>query len=158
MDIKLSEARLTHYRLEVAFVKPGGDVANDEDLLPIDGQHVVATSNPAVASWNSQDDTTKRHVVVYELHDAIGQAQLSGYADVDLGEGVRQVSWGPVEINIVPDEGTSAAVVSEGELIPKPGQEAKYHAHPELKQRAEAAPSRAPGARRRRGGEGGIDV
>jgi hypothetical protein len=103
MDVKLSEARLNNYRLEVAFVIPGGDAANDADLADIDGPHTVATSNPAVASFNSQDDSTKRHEVIYELHPVLGQALLSGFADCDLREGAhRQVSWGPIELNIVP--------------------------------------------------------
>jgi hypothetical protein len=119
MDVKLSEARVNNYRVEVAFVIPGGDHTNDDDLADIDGPHTVATSNPAVASFYSQDDTTKRHEVIYQLHPALGQALLSGFADCDLGEGVRQVSWGPIELNIVPDEAESA-FVSAGELIPKP--------------------------------------
>jgi hypothetical protein len=119
MDVKLSDARLNNYRLEVAFVIAGGDPTNDADLGDIDGPHTVASSNPAVASVHSQDDTTKRHEVIYELHPAMGQALLSGFADCDLGDGVRQVSWGPIDLNIVPDEAESAAV-SVGQLVPKP--------------------------------------
>jgi hypothetical protein len=151
MDVKLSEARLANYRHEVVFVKPGGDASKDEDLLEIHGPHVAVSNNPAVASWYSQDDTHKRHVVTYKLRPMVGQALLSGYAEVDAGEGVKTSHWGPIEINIVPDEDTSTATVSEGELLPKPGEETNYQAHPGLRQRAEAAMAQTPGARRRRG-------
>lgn len=111
MDISMIQARDNNLKLIAEFRTAAGDLAD------IDGAHTVQSSNPAIASLMSQDDSTQSHQVMYELHPVAGQAILSGSADADLGDGVRTLSW-EFELNVMANE-AQGVTVSIGELVPK---------------------------------------